>query len=396
MSKLFRKIFQWKRHRPIPSTFDALRRKLGAKAFEELSSQCLDKRFLFTRAAEELETTELNLLSELSGKIGHPFLSRVLPMDLLALPEGFTLTTFRDRGAVGITREGLLIGAVGIDPAQLQPLFPRAGAQHLAVSSWEQISKALARSEEEFRKRESRVDFREQFSAVWQVMLRELEKHGGSDLRLHLGEKDEVTYSFLVPNRLSRASGTIHSSLRGELEAALQNGSLQGERLRAVLPSGEQGVYQILLHGGEPAVETLSLAPSPTPAPSADYVMVIDDNAGFAQILQRFFDRGAIRSVFYRDARDALADLVEPENYPAAIICDLHMPRLGGDEFLRALRKLGNPAPVVMLTSDSEPETELRLIQLGAAVFLRKSQDPRLLCAHVERFIRSTKSREAA
>ena len=52
--------------------------------------------------------------------------------------------------------------------------------------------------------------------------------------------------------------------------------------------------------------------------------------------------------------------------------------------------------PVIMLTSDTSTDTEVELVRSGADVFLAKHQDPRVLCAHVQRLLDQRRKRQAA
>lgn len=65
------------------------------------------------------------------------------------------------------------------------------------------------------------------------------------------------------------------------------------------------------------------------------------------------------------------------------VLCDLHMPRMGGVAVLAAVR--GNPKlrdlPVVFVSSDHSEARRRRLVEAGAAAFVAKPLDPNKLLA---------------
>ena len=85
----------------------------------------------------------------------------------------------------------------------------------------------------------------------------------------------------------------------------------------------------------------------------------------------------------------ALKFLESAQSLPDLIVCDVHMPDMNGFDFLRRVRQDSHTKQIsiIMLTSDASVETELSLIESGADVFLTKTQDPRILCAHARRLI---------
>ena len=64
------------------------------------------------------------------------------------------------------------------------------------------------------------------------------------------------------------------------------------------------------------------------------------------------------------------------------VLCDLNMPNLDGEGFVRALRGGGETKlPVVVVTSDHSVARSERLIQLGATAYLTKPTSPEKLRA---------------
>jgi len=85
---------------------------------------------------------------------------------------------------------------------------------------------------------------------------------------------------------------------------------------------------------------------------------------------------GTLRNLGYAvveavDGLDALEKLDLNAN-AKLIVCDVNMPRMNGIEFLERLSASGSKIPVVMLTTEGEPELIQRAKSLGAKGWLLK------------------------
>ncbi len=77
---------------------------------------------------------------------------------------------------------------------------------------------------------------------------------------------------------------------------------------------------------------------------------------------------------------------------PELIVSDLNMPGGDGVSMLKRLREDerqagGKPVPVIVLTSDTQGETRLRLLAAGANAVLAKPADPKALTAEIDRLL---------
>lgn len=244
----------------------------------------------------------------------------------------------------------------------------------------------------------------------------------GRSLELRLGG-DEVVFEFRTPDGKT-ASGKINSRIRQALLRLLTQ-SL-GQSTCFELPSGEKlesvqvqrlGIsecFKLQLTAEaeelEPRFETQAqVIPLPldrlaTPAAlpvqtgPEGLVLIVDDNMTFAKVLEKFMARQGLVARHVENGRLALELLASGQISPEIVICDVHMPEMNGIEFIKAVRADARfeDLSCIMLTSDDDVETEIRLLSLGADVFLKKNQDPRVFCAHVERIISRKRKREAA
>jgi two-component system chemotaxis response regulator CheY len=117
-------------------------------------------------------------------------------------------------------------------------------------------------------------------------------------------------------------------------------------------------------------------------------IMTIDDSPSMRQLVA-FTLRGAgFDVVEAADGQEALAKAaVTPVNL---FITDLHMPKMDGIEFIRKLRALPQFkfVPIVLLTTDSQPEKKLEGKAAGATGWIVKPFQPQQLLAVVNKVIR--------
>ena len=101
-------------------------------------------------------------------------------------------------------------------------------------------------------------------------------------------------------------------------------------------------------------------------------VLIVEDDAGFARLLEAELTGRGLTSVWVPSAEEALQQL-EVET-PKALVLDLLLPRLQGEAFLRRLRQGSRAAvPVVVVSvKDLSQEERITMEQLGAVAMLRK------------------------
>ena len=118
--------------------------------------------------------------------------------------------------------------------------------------------------------------------------------------------------------------------------------------------------------------------------------MLIDDSNIFCSVLKRYLKSDDYQFQEYSNPRQAVDSLLNKQIDPDLIICDLHMPQLSGLEVLRQIRADESFAqtPFVLLTSDTELETKLELIEAGADAFIGKNEDPRLISVQVKSLLK--------
>ncbi len=177
------------------------------------------------------------------------------------------------------------------------------------------------------------------------------------------------------------------SGMRSLLEDGI-NKSAMGmttleEVLRAVSSEEEQGEKK---EKPEWAPETLEIreVPGRQPGERAPRLLLVEDSPTIVTVVKYFLE---LEGYEVKTAKDGLEGLELAWKEPFdLIVSDLNMPGMDGMQLLTKLR--GDPKTkdiaLLLLTSDDNPETEARMLELGADDFVLKPVEPRRLAARIK------------
>jgi len=108
----------------------------------------------------------------------------------------------------------------------------------------------------------------------------------------------------------------------------------------------------------------------------AKTILTVDDSRTMRDMLLMTLTEAGYQVAQAEDGVEGLAKL--EESCPDAIITDINMPRLDGFGFIEQVRK--DPArrgvPILVLTTESEPELKDRARQAGATGWIVKPYSP--------------------
>ena len=110
-----------------------------------------------------------------------------------------------------------------------------------------------------------------------------------------------------------------------------------------------------------------------TPAGERTTVLVVDDEEGIRQALERFLGRVGYQVTTAANASDAMARLAS--HHPQAMLCDIRMPETSGVELLPKVLAEDHDLAIIMLTAIDEPRTAIECLKLGAYDYLIKPVD---------------------
>jgi DNA-binding NtrC family response regulator len=114
-------------------------------------------------------------------------------------------------------------------------------------------------------------------------------------------------------------------------------------------------------------------SPQPAAENERTTVLVVDDEDGIRQALERFLTRLGYRVSLAAEADEALERLVA--DHPEAMLCDIRMPHTSGLELLPKALAQDADLAVIMLTAIDEPRTAIECLKLGAYDYLIKPVD---------------------
>ena len=100
-------------------------------------------------------------------------------------------------------------------------------------------------------------------------------------------------------------------------------------------------------------------------------VLVVDDEEGVREVAERILHDFGYDTIGAVDGRDALDQLERSRTSVDAVLLDLSMPRMGGQETYRRLRELRPGLPVIMMSGYTE-ESVAEVGEAGVTPFLQK------------------------
>ena len=128
---------------------------------------------------------------------------------------------------------------------------------------------------------------------------------------------------------------------------------------------------------------------------SASQILLIDDHALIRSGLRMVVQSGVPGAVLREAASiaEALRDVEGAPAYtPHLVLLDIELPGLNGLDGLTVLRKRWPEAPVVMLSSHTEPETVRDALARGAVAYVAKSEPSEKIIAAVDRALRGERA----
>lgn len=114
-------------------------------------------------------------------------------------------------------------------------------------------------------------------------------------------------------------------------------------------------------------------------------VLTVDDSATIRDMLFAALSALGYRVLQAADGIDGLAALRDDE--ADVIVTDINMPRLDGIGFIKHVRKDArySGTPILVLTTESDPDCKARACQAGATGWIEKPFDPVKLADAIRR-----------
>jgi PAS domain S-box-containing protein len=171
---------------------------------------------------------------------------------------------------------------------------------------------------------------------------------------------------------LSASRGIVHAH-KGTLSIASREG--RGTTVTIQLPCAT---------GAAPARRRKRRASLPRGARS---VLVVDDEEGLRRVAQRVLEREGLAVQVARDGVEAVRLFKAKSAEIGVVLLDLTMPRMGGAEALREMRRVQPDVRVILMTGYADATEELHVEDLAG--FLAKPYEPKQLVETVRRALAS-------
>ena len=100
-------------------------------------------------------------------------------------------------------------------------------------------------------------------------------------------------------------------------------------------------------------------------------MLIVEDDAGFARLVEAELTSQGVTSMWAPDAETAVQLLALAP--PRVVVVDLLLPGLSGEEFMARLQSSSSRVPVIVVSiKDLEPDEMLALRSTGAVAILKK------------------------
>ncbi len=128
-----------------------------------------------------------------------------------------------------------------------------------------------------------------------------------------------------------------------------------------------------------------------TPLP---LIHVVDDDESLRTALLRLLGAAGFETRGYASTGDFL--LQSPPDRPGCVLLDMRMPGPSGLDLQAALRRHGNPLPVIFLTGYADVAASVRAMKAGAVDFLTKPVERETLFEALQRALARDAAQRAA
>lgn len=119
-------------------------------------------------------------------------------------------------------------------------------------------------------------------------------------------------------------------------------------------------------------------------------VLVIDDEPSIRALLESLLRPQGYDVILAENGWKGLQ--LYRQDHPDVILLDLNMPELDGVTVLKQIRASDHKQPVIVLTGDTDLETERQVRALGVSEFIAKGSSLHLLGDTLKRLLRTPAS----
>jgi two-component system cell cycle sensor histidine kinase/response regulator CckA len=157
---------------------------------------------------------------------------------------------------------------------------------------------------------------------------------------------------------LAAVQGIIHGH-RGLIKVYSEPGS--GTTFKILFPASEQPAVALI---DDPGVEE--------DFTGSGRVLIVDDERSVLDVSRKILERRGFDVKTASDGLEALEIFQQHSDSIDVVILDLTMPKMGGEEALRKLRRIRADVPIILASGYNEQEVTNRFVGKGLAGFIQK------------------------
>ncbi|HVN06913.1 MAG TPA: PAS domain S-box protein [Bryobacteraceae bacterium] len=160
--------------------------------------------------------------------------------------------------------------------------------------------------------------------------------------------------------------------------------------------AGQGSTFRMLFPVAERAAETSAAEPTSRPAaPGRGTILVVDDEAGMRSLARAVLEKSGFTVITANDGADAVRVFKRQSGEIRAVILDLTMPVMSGEEAAAELRRVREDVPIILSSGYSAQALAGKRDDKGITGFLKKPYDPATLTATIESVLQEKELREA-
>ena len=127
------------------------------------------------------------------------------------------------------------------------------------------------------------------------------------------------------------------------------------------------------------------------PPMASGRVLVVDDEQNLRKAVHRTLTKAGYDVIEAEDGEKGIAAVQAGDNPLRldVIICDVHMPKVGGKEVVTYLKSQFPSVPIIVLTGDPQYKDATDFLANGASAYLAKPFEPAALVKTVAKCVES-------
>ena len=117
-------------------------------------------------------------------------------------------------------------------------------------------------------------------------------------------------------------------------------------------------------------------------------ILMIEDNESVSEMMSMFFENEGYEASFHQDGGEGFEAYKENPSQWDIVILDLNLPTMDGIQICRAIRKISDETPIIMLTARDSESDQVIGLEIGADDYVTKPFSPITLLARMKALYR--------